>query len=236
MWPLGGLAYCRPQNRWRAHLVTAAGGPAVNVVLLVVLSPVLWALTGRWWGVAVANPILLSLPAEVAGSWLLMALFFTNAVSLVLLLFNLLPVFPLDGGRILQALLWRRMGYAGSMRIAVRAGYIGAIALGIAGFVLPSVMLVCIALFGGITCWITHKQLQFTQETMGFEPDEPTAAERRTERRAERRAERAAQREEQERNAVDAILRKIARSGIESLSAAEKRRLRQATRRKQQSQ
>jgi Zn-dependent protease len=234
MWPLGGLAYCRPENRWRAHLVTAAGGPAVNVVLLVVLSPVLWAVTGRWWGVAVANPILLSLPAEVAGSWWLLSLFFLNAVSLMLLLFNLLPVFPLDGGRILQALLWARMGYARSMRIAVRAGYIGAIVLGIAGFVLPSVMLVCIALFGGITCWITHKQLQFTQETMGFEPDEPDEP-TPAERRAERRAQRDAQRAEQEKSAVDAILQKIARSGIESLSVAERRRLRQATRRKQQS-
>ena len=231
MWPLGGLAFCRPRNRWRAHLVTAAGGPAVNVLLLVVLSPLLWALTGRWWGVAVANPIGLVLPAEVAGSWLLMALFFANAVSLVLLLFNLLPVFPLDGGRILQALLWARMGYARSMRNAVRAGYIGAIALGIAGFVLPSVMLVCIALFGGITCWITHKQLQFTQETMGFEPEEPTAADRR----AERRAEREARREQEEKSAVDAILRKIRDSGLGSLTAREKRLLRRETHRKQQS-
>jgi hypothetical protein len=70
---------------------------------------------------------------------------------------------------------------------------------------------------------------------MGFEPqedDRPTAAQRRAERRAARRA----RREAEEQTAVDAILQKIARSGLESLSAAEKRRLRQATRRKQQSQ
>jgi Zn-dependent protease len=236
MWPLGGLAYCRPENHWRHHLITAAGGPAVNVLLLVVLSPLLWAITGRWWGVAVANPVALLLPVEVSGSWLMMALFFLNAVSLILLLFNLLPVFPLDGGRILQALLWRSLGYARSMRIAVRAGYIGAIALGIAGFVLSSVMLVCIALFGGLTCWITHKQLEFTEQMMSMEPGEPAEIDQRAQRRAERRAEQQARREQEERDRVDAILQKIGRSGMESLTLGEKRLLRRATRRKQQSQ
>ncbi|MHC4218820.1 MAG: site-2 protease family protein [Planctomycetota bacterium] len=235
MWPLGGLAYCRPRNLWRAHLVTAAGGPAVNVLLLSVLTPALGILTGRWWGVALANPLRLFVPLEVSGSWILMTLFFLNAVSLILLLFNLLPIFPLDGGRIAQALLWPKLGYARSMRMAVRAGYVGAIALGIAGFVLPSVMLVCIAVFGGITCWITHKQLQFTQDMMGFEteqePSHPGPSPREI-----RRAERRARREQDEQQRVDAILQKIRDSGIDSLTAAEKRQLRRETRRKQQSQ
>jgi stage IV sporulation protein FB len=235
MWPLGGLAFCRPENRWRPHLVTAAGGPAVNVLLLLVLTPALWLATGAWWGVAVANPIALSLPVEVAGSWLLMALFFTNAVSLILLLFNLLPVFPLDGGRLLQTLLWPKLGYARSMRITVRAGYVGAIALGIAGFVLPSVMLVCIAIFGGLTCWITHKQLQFTQEMMGFEAGLEPAEDAGPSPREVRRAERAARRAEQEQRELDAILQKIGRSGMESLTGGEKRRLRKATQQKRRS-
>ncbi|MHC4992789.1 MAG: zinc metalloprotease, partial [Planctomycetota bacterium] len=33
LWPLGGLAFCRPRRNWRAHLVTALGGPMVNVVV-----------------------------------------------------------------------------------------------------------------------------------------------------------------------------------------------------------
>ncbi len=241
MWPLGGLAFCIPRERWTSHLITAAGGPLVNVILLAVLVPTLGLWTGHWWGVAIPNP--LSLDAYgVTAPWLLMALYLLNWVSLVLLLFNLLPIFPLDGGRILQALLWPKIGYVRSMRYAVRIGYVGAIALIIMGFVGGNVMLVCIAIFGGITCYITHRQLQFTQETLGFEsddysaslhgPDEDEAVPAGPTRR-ERAAERQVQREQQESRAVDDILQKIASSGMESLSRMEKRRLRRATRRGQ---
>ena len=95
-------------------------------------------------------------------------------------------------------------------------------------------MLVCIAIFGGITCWITHRQLKFTQEMMGFEspeystglydaearPATPVGASWRR-RRAQRRAQRLAGREQRETGAVDVILRKIAQSGMESLTGPE---------------
>lgn len=240
MWPLGGLAYCCPREHWKAHLITAAGGPMVNVALLAVLVPTIGLWTGRWWGVAIPNPISLTLPVEVAQPLPLMALYLLNVVSLVLLLFNLLPIFPLDGGRILQALLWPKVGYVRSMRYSVRVGYVGAIGLGIMGFVTANVMLVCIALFGGITCYITHRQLQFTQETLGFEsdeysaslhgPDEADAAPPGPTRR-ERADERRADHDQQESRAVDDILQKIAVSGMGSLTRGEKRRLHRATRR-----
>ena len=171
-----------------------------------------------------------------------MTLYLLNVVSLVLLLFNLLPIFPLDGGRILQALLWPKVGYVRSMRYAVRVGYVGAIGLGIMGFVNGNVMLVCIAVFGGITCYITHRQLQFTQETLGFEsddysaslygPDEDEAVPPVPTRR-ERAVERRVHRQQQEDRVVDDILQKIAASGMESLTRGEKRRLQRATRRGQ---
>ena len=240
MWPLGGLAYCNPPNHWRAHLVTAVGGPLVNVAILIVLIPTLGLVTGAWWGVAIPNPFRLLLPLDIASSWILMALFFANAVSLILLLFNLLPIFPLDGGRIMQSLLWPKYGYTRSMRFAVRAGYVGAIGLVITGFVTENFMLIGIAFFGGFTCWITHKQLEFTDEMMGFdapdyaasldEPDGETAA-----AAPSRRAVKRLRREQEEAGAVDAILRKIADSGMESLTGGEKRILRRATRKKQES-
>ncbi len=241
MWPLGGLAYCRPSHRWLPHLITAAGGPMVNVVLLAVLIPTIGLWTGHWWGVAIANPLVLHLPAEVTEPWPLMVLYLLNDVSLILLLFNLLPVFPLDGGRIMQALLWRTFGYARSMRYAVRVGYVGAIGLGIMGFVTKNWMLVGIAIFGGFTCWITHRQLQFTQEMLGFEsddysaslygPDEIDAAKTAPSWR-QRADQRRARREREETAAVDEILQKIAARGMQSLSGVEKRQLRRATRRR----
>ena len=52
------------------------------------------------------------------------------------------------------------------MRIAVRVGYIGAIALGIFGAVIEEWLLVGIALFGGISCYLTHKQMEYTETLM----------------------------------------------------------------------
>ncbi|MHC4415309.1 MAG: site-2 protease family protein [Planctomycetota bacterium] len=245
MWPLGGLAFCRPPQRWQAHLVTVVGGPAVNVLLCAIMTPGLGFLTGKWWGVAIPNPFnpVGIYAAEINGHqpWWLIALFQANWLSLLLLLFNLLPIFPLDGGRIVQAGLWPKLGYAGSMRLAVRVGYVGAVLLGVVGFVLSNVMVVMIAVFGGIICYVTHKQLEFTEHVMGFETDQyqagldgggPIDAEPGRPSPRQRRAERRARREKQETEQVDGILQKIARSGMESLSGPEKRLLRQATRRK----
>ena len=246
MWPLGGLAFCRPEHHWRAHLATAVGGPAVNVVICVVLAPVLGLMTGEWWGVAV--PSLLGLPyfeLKVAAVplWLTLTLFTVHQVSFVLLLFNLLPIFPLDGGRICQAGLWPRWGYVTSMRLAVYVGYIGAIGLFVFGAVLREWMVIAIAGFGGITCYLTLKQLQFTEAFMGEQEDlyaqslwgkgedadEHAPAGRKG---AEKRAETQAETEARESAEVDRILAKIAASGMGSLSGREKRLLRRVTDRK----
>ncbi len=244
MWPLGGLAWCRPPNRWRAHLVTAAGGPAVNVAIAAVLVPVLGLWTGAWIGVAIPNPLSLGglFHEAVARSWTLSALYLAGHVNLVILLFNLLPIFPLDGGRIAQACLWPKLGYAASMRLAVRVGYVGAIALGAMGLVMGDFTLVFIALFGGVTCWITHRQLAFTQELMGFAPDEDAAGlydapakERPPSARSRRRAARRAARRRQETNRDDAILKKIADTGMKSLTWSERRLLKRATKSKRRS-
>ena len=57
-------------------------------------------------------------------------------VNLVLVVFNLIPAFPMDGGRVLRALLALLTDYRTATRIAVRIGQIAAIALGMAGFLL----------------------------------------------------------------------------------------------------
>lgn len=242
MWPLGGLAYCAPPHRWTAHLVTVVAGPAVNVVICVILIPLLAAVSGRWLGTAIPNFLGTGWlgPTLRDGSqpWWLLVLYMTNVVSLVLLLFNLLPVFPLDGGRIVQALLWPRVGYERSMRYAVYTGYVGAIAFGIFAAIIGSMLLFTIAVFGGITCHRTLKQLEFTQAELGPEDEYglfsgAAVREDRTAARAEvkeaKRREREAEAAQRHQVEVDRILAKIAESGMGSLTAAEKRTLRQET-------
>lgn len=245
LWPLGGLAACEPRNEWRAHLRTAVGGPLVNVLILAITMPALGWATGRWWGVALPSPFSLDGLGSVLHRWELIVLYLANWLSLVLLLFNLLPLFPLDGGRILHAILWPRVGYAPAMRIACRAGFVGAILLAIVGFWLVNFLLVMIAIFGGLTCVQTLRQLEFTERELGLGRERGdeiigSPAARRAEEEVERRTadrERVRREEEAARRAreeaeFDRILDKIRTQGLDHLSSAERRTLERETERR----
>lgn len=243
MWPLGGLAFTRPPHAWQAHLITTLGGPLVNVAICIVAGVTLGLLTQTWLGVAIPNPLSLSLPYEVSASRVLIWLYLVNAISFILLLFNLLPIFPLDGGRILQEILWPRVGYVRSMRISIRVGLVGAVCLGVFGAVTGRYMLVGIAIFGGITCWLTHKQLSFTEEMMGHENDEYALGlaydddEQETPQpsaKQQKQADKIARQQQEEAEELDRILKKIAESGMDSLSRKEKQFLELTSRRKRQ--
>lgn len=249
MWPLGGLAFVSPPQDWRAHFWTALGGPLVNVAILCVTIPALGLATGRWWGVALPSPFTMSRFWTVSDSPWLITLYFANWLSLVLLLFNLLPLFPLDGGRLLQAGLWPRLGYAPAMRLAVRAGYVGAIGLGMYGLLAQQWLLVGIALFGGLTCRKTVQDLDYTEQSLGTDDAEgqmyaasleASRRELEAERQAEekRRAAEAARRQSDEARRAseeaefDRILDKIRTSGLGSLTSAERKVLERETERR----
>ncbi|MFG0252901.1 MAG: site-2 protease family protein [Phycisphaerales bacterium JB038] len=235
MWPLGGLAYCAPANTPRSHLITVLGGPAVNVVLFPIFAVPLYLLTGDWHA---ALPNVFQLVALPAGTSLwLHALWWLNVINLILLLFNLLPMFPLDGGRIVQALLWMKTDYRRAMGIAVTTGFAAAIVLGVLALALNEIMMLGIAVFGGIVCYLEKRRLQFAQEELGFagydfsqgysglEEDEETPADKRAEKAEERRAREAAE--------LDRILAKVSTEGMERLTRKERRVLERATKRRQ---
>lgn len=246
LWPLGGLAGCVPPERPGAHLWTALGGPLVNVAIVAVLTPVLGLRTGEWLGVAVPNPFgLASLvqDRDVSG-WLELLLVLANYIAWVLLIFNLIPMFPLDGGRILQAILWRRRGYAASMRIACRAGFVAAVALGIAALATDGTTLLAIAIFGGFVSVATLRQVDAERDFLGFDPDpaELAAVEEEEEfdagppRRIAGRGAAGAQAvgasgpdSATKEAEIDRILEKIAKGGMAGLSDAEREFLRRAT-------
>jgi len=233
IWPLGGLASCSPPQRPSAHLWTALGGPLVNVAFIAVLTPWIGLESGQWWGRAIPNPLDLGglvqradLGEDLVG-WLRMFVVLTNYIAWVLLLFNLIPMFPLDGGRVLQALLWRRMDYGPSMRFACRAGIVGAVAIGVGALTGESTMLLGIAIFGGFTCVATARQLESERDFLGYDPDPAELA--AVEDEIRREAPRAAPQPRPEEAELDRILDKIARTGIESLSDAERKALQRAT-------
>src|SRR5690606_21655265 len=112
------------------------------------------------------------------------------------------------------------------------------------GAVFTNLWLLAIAIFGAVTCYMTHKQLQFTEEMMGFtdgsdeyalqlaygEPECEDGAARPN--RAERRAAKQRVKEEQEAAEVDRILQKIASSGMGSLTRNERKLLDRVSARK----
>jgi Zn-dependent protease len=113
LWPLGGVAYVQPPQRAGAMLWSIAAGPLVNVVLLpltIIPALLVWAAAGK----------------GAVGPDFLVALAFMNAI---LLAFNMLPFFPLDGGQILRSLLWFLSGRGLSLVIAAIVGIVGAILL-----------------------------------------------------------------------------------------------------------
>lgn len=252
LWPLGGLAYVNPPHTPSAHMVTTVAGPLVNVAICMVTSTVLAVWMGSL-GAVPWNPIHPMVPvnsdflftAGTAQLWT-MRLF---GVSYFLLLVNLLPIFPFDGGRILQAYLWGRKGFHRSMMIATATGMGGAVAVGLFGlFVEESWLLLMIAVFGYMTCWQTRKQLReagdedlsglgldFSQGYVHGEGDEaerkPGFFERRRIKKAERLAEMKRRRDEEHTGAVEKVLRKVSQSGLESLSPTERETLEEETRR-----
>jgi len=133
LWPLGGLAFVDPPPRPGAVLWSIAAGPLVNVVLFPVFS--LMAFASGSQGFIETTPDV---------HQVLRNLWFINCGILV---FNLLPFYPLDGGQIARALLWFKLGPIRSLQVAGMLGVAGAILVGCLAFLLGSLWTGVIAFF-----------------------------------------------------------------------------------------
>ena len=147
LWPLGGVAFVSPPQRPGATLWSIAAGPLVNVALLPVLWCLVWAMQTSGWAAEAPNLYTT-----------LRAIYWINIGILV---FNLMPVYPLDGGQILRALLWFAFGRARSLLVASIIGFLGVgvlLILAVLTYVfahdsLQSGWLGLIALFVLMNCW-----------------------------------------------------------------------------------
>jgi stage IV sporulation protein FB len=133
--PIGGVARLeRIPEEPRQELLIALAGPAVTLAIIVLL---FLAAVGTGQNVLVSDP----LGGNVS---LVVQLLVSNALVLV---FNLFPAFPLDGGRVLRAVLARRMGLGKATRIAGSIGQVFAVVLGIAGVMLQAPLMMLVAFF-----------------------------------------------------------------------------------------
>jgi stage IV sporulation protein FB len=131
--PIGGVAQLEriPEEPWEEFLVAIAG-PLVNVAITLLL-------------VYGAGAQLVTSSAAVDSSQIPM-IDRLAAVNLFLALFNIIPAFPMDGGRVLRALLATRLGYVRATEVAASIGQFVAFALGFIGLMYNPI-LIFIAIF-----------------------------------------------------------------------------------------
>jgi Zn-dependent protease len=138
--PIGGIAFLgRAARDPMQELVIASAGPAVNVAIIALLAPVLYVLGEP----LSAAPALLR-PGGATPS-LTEALHWLLGANISLVLFNLIPAFPLDGGRILRGLLGLRMEWSRATAWSTSIGQGLAMAMGAWGFMQGNLMLGIIA-------------------------------------------------------------------------------------------
>lgn len=147
LYPIGGLARLeRMPKAAGAELVIALAGPAVNVGLAVFLSGVVFLAD--------------SLPYAWSGD---LALFATRLaiVNVLLAAFNMIPAFPMDGGRVARALLSGWLGRARATEIAVAVGRLLAIAFGVFSLVQTNnLMHVALAVFVYVMAGMELRQVR----------------------------------------------------------------------------
>ena len=137
--PIGGLARLKTlPDKPRDEVKIALAGPLVNVVL----APIFFGLA-LLLGANLLNPANI---LEGAGS-LGEVLVYLGYINVVLAVFNLIPAFPMDGGRVLRGLLANRVGPVRATEISSGVGQFFAIAFFLIGLVLGNFVLLLIAVF-----------------------------------------------------------------------------------------
>jgi Zn-dependent protease len=151
LWPLGGVAYVSPPSRAGAMLWSIAAGPLVNVILLPVFYGIFFAV--RASGALEQNEDLYQ---------------FLRAIIMMdvgLLVFNLLPVYPLDGGQILRSLLWFPLGRARSLLVVTIIGFVGGAGIIALAIAWQSLWIGIMAFFLLSNCWGSFQHARMLRKT-----------------------------------------------------------------------
>jgi stage IV sporulation protein FB len=246
LWPMGGLAFAQPGPSPSSTLLTIAGGPLVNLLACVLFFPGFYAPVWSW---SLLNPFEISIVEFSSAQWGRDLCQLAFATNWILLLINLLPIYPLDGGQFLQAVLAQRWSAEGAHRLTANVGNVCSWLL--MGFglmygwmwvvVIGALTLVLSTLLttqgpGGETYDESFLGYDFSQGYTSLERSErgrhaPPSSwwerwqeERRAKRHARELAERAALEVQ-----LDVLLAKVHEHGMDSLTPAERRQLQQAS-------
>jgi Zn-dependent protease/CBS domain-containing protein len=158
LWPIGGIARIArlPQRPYQEFLISAAG-PAVNLFLAVILGAAAVASIGPARLLeAVTSPYQLErLLTGVSVGTMLLLLALNN---LLLALFNLIPAFPMDGGRLVRSALAVFMPFGRATKIASWLGQGAALAMAAVALLSGSLFLGLVAAFVFVAAWGERQQ------------------------------------------------------------------------------
>ncbi len=171
LWIFGGIAALSemPED-WKQEFTIAIAGPIVSVIVGL-------GCYGLFTGVLFLDPVE-TYPVVTFGS--LFVLGYLSILNVVLAIFNLLPAFPMDGGRILRAFLARNRPYARATEIAAEVGKFFAVLLGLFGLFPPTnVIMIGVAFFVYIAASSEAKRVTMKAALEGVDvSDVMTPAER----------------------------------------------------------
>lgn len=166
LWPIGGVARLEGMPERPLHeLLVALAGPAVNLAIAATLGLVLLAVEGLGGAPGGGAEILLDL-GFVSSSLLAKLLY----INLILAFFNLLPAFPMDGGRVLRALLAIGLDSGRATEIAAMVGQAMAIAFAVIGMFYNWILLF-IALLVYFAAQQEIEQVRHRRMILGHPPD-----------------------------------------------------------------
>lgn len=231
LWMFGGAAMCDAPPRAWPQFAVAAAGPLVSLLLGAGCLLGVAFLAGR----PTADVGTAYAAAGVLGALLAYTAFF----NISLLLFNLLPCYPLDGGRMLRSVLWPLVGRNRAVRWTIWTAYV-CIAIG-AGY---AVWTTSIMLFGLAIMLLFAVVAEHQAVRQGYDPEfgdaelyagrGGTAWERWQARRAAAREQREERRAEAEQAELDRLLAKVSAGGLPSLTEGERRTLRRISERERE--
>lgn len=223
VWPLGGLLPAEPGPGRASRALALAGGWGLHAALALGMALAL-ATAGAPRAALVFNPLTPSVPLALLDSWALVTLWWAYYLNLVLLAFHALPVPVADAWRVYESVLERGLGRAVAGDVLTTLGMLAVLAIGVAALTIPDQgRLLAVAVVAGVSLWVEVGRRRFLEGAALPAPSDagPESA-----------IERRAAPDSGEEPALDHVLAKISRTGIDSLTARERRVLEEETRRR----
>lgn len=158
IWPVGSLHPPCQTNRPMTDLLTTASAPLVNLTICLLLMPVLAMWITHDWSLVLFNPL------DPVGAyslwcvggrpeWWAVSLWWVNEISLALFIVNMLPMLPLDGGRLLERAVTLLTDHRRSNEISSMTGYATAFVLAVVALAFRLDLLLVLAMIGAVAHW-----------------------------------------------------------------------------------